>query len=101
MLLKLLLPQKFEKMAMQDLRILVAERSTTTIYTRGEFFEIPYHSVGILLEGFVKSQGIQEELITSPATLLSSRGYQSYQNLETEGNKKSCFKIYLQVDILT
>ncbi|KAM5566575.1 sodium/hydrogen exchanger 8 [Rosa sericea] len=89
MLLKLLLPQKFEKMAMQDLRVLVAERSTTTVYIRGEFVEIPYHSIGFLLEGFVKTQGVQEELITSPAPLLSSRGYQSFQNLETLGTTGS------------
>ena len=86
MLLKLLLPQKFEKMAMQDLRALVAERSTMTIYTRGEFIEIPQHSIGILLEGYVKPQGVQEELIASPAPLWSSHGYQSFQNLETLGN---------------
>ncbi|XP_050375032.1 sodium/hydrogen exchanger 7 isoform X4 [Argentina anserina] len=85
MLLKLLLPQKFEKMAMQDLRALVAERSTTTVYIRGEFVEIPNHSIGILLEGYVKTQGVQEELIASPAPLLSSRGHQSFQNLETLG----------------
>lgn len=101
MLLKLLLPQKFEKMAMQDLRALVAERSTTTIYIRGEFIEIPYHSIGFLLEGFVKTQGIQEELITSPAPLLPSHGYQSFQNLEMLGNIKSCFKIYSPNYILT
>ncbi|KAK9935635.1 hypothetical protein M0R45_022729 [Rubus argutus] len=85
MLLKLLLPQKFEKMAMQDLRALVAERSTTTIYIRGEFIEIPYHSIGFLLEGFVKTQDIQGELIISPAPLLPSHGYQSFQNLEMLG----------------
>ncbi|XP_050375031.1 sodium/hydrogen exchanger 8 isoform X3 [Argentina anserina] len=89
MLLKLLLPQKFENMAMQDLRILVAERSTMTIYLSGEVVEIPHRSIGILLEGFVKSQGIQEEIITSPAPLLSSHGYQSFRNLETIGTMES------------
>ncbi|KAB2624101.1 sodium/hydrogen exchanger 8 [Pyrus ussuriensis x Pyrus communis] len=90
-LLKLFLPQMFEKMAMQDLRTLVAEGSVMTIYLRDESFEIPYHSIGFLLEGFVKTQGVQEELITSPAPLFSSHGYQSFQNLETSGTRVASF----------
>lgn len=85
-LAKLLLPHIFDKMGMQDLRALVAKRSITTSYIRGESIEVPYHSIGILLEGFIKTQGIQEELITSPAALLPSHKYQSFQNLETTGN---------------
>lgn len=84
-LLKLLLPQIFEKRAMQDLRVLVAERSSMTTYIMGETIEIPHHSIGFLLEGFIKTQGAQE-LITSPAALLPSHLYQSFQNLETTGN---------------
>ncbi|CAN6549729.1 unnamed protein product [Malus baccata var. baccata] len=90
-LLKLFLPQIFEKMAMQDLRALVAERSVMTIYLRDESFEIPYRSIGFLLEGFVKIQGVQEELITSPAPLFPSHGYQSFQNLETSGTRVASF----------
>ncbi|KAB2604592.1 sodium/hydrogen exchanger 8 [Pyrus ussuriensis x Pyrus communis] len=90
-LLKLFLPQIFEKMTMQDLRILVAERSVMTIYLRGESFEIPYRSIGFLLEGFVKIQGVQEELITSPAPLFPSHGNQSFQNLETAGTRVASF----------
>ncbi|KAI8538634.1 hypothetical protein RHMOL_Rhmol09G0119600 [Rhododendron molle] len=82
-LAKLLLPQFFEKMAMQDLRVLVAERSIMTIHIRGEYIEIPLHSIGFLLEGFVKTQGAQEELIISPAALLPSLGDQSFQGSET------------------
>ena len=78
---------------MQDLRALVAERSTTAIYIRGEVVEIPFHSIGILLEGYVKTQDVHEELIASPAPLLPSRGHQSFQNLEASGNKESFFKI--------
>lgn len=81
---KLLLPQIFEKLAMQDLRALVAERSVMTKYIRGETIEIPHHSVAILLEGYVKIQGIQE-LVTSPAALLPSHGNLSYQNLAISG----------------
>ncbi|KAM6567523.1 hypothetical protein CsatA_026651 [Cannabis sativa] len=85
-LVKLLVPQIFEKMAMQDLRALVAERSIMTIYIRGETIEIPHHSMGFLLEGFVKTQGTQE-LITSPAALLPSHVHQSFQNLDTTESK--------------
>ncbi|XP_058184288.1 sodium/hydrogen exchanger 7 isoform X4 [Rhododendron vialii] len=88
---KLLLPQFFEKMAMQDLRVLVAERSILTIHIRGEYIEIPDHSIGFLLEGFVKTQGAQEELIISPAALLPSLGDQSFQGSETSGFKQTTF----------
>lgn len=91
--MKLFLPQIFEKMAMQDLRALVAERSMMTIYIRGESFEIPYRSIGFLLEGFVKTQGVQEELITSPAPLLPPHGYQSFPNLEASGNINLCLYV--------
>ncbi|XP_019460039.1 PREDICTED: sodium/hydrogen exchanger 8 isoform X2 [Lupinus angustifolius] len=87
---KLLLPQIFEKLTMQDLRALVAERSVMAIYIRGETIEIPRHSVAFLLEGYVKTQGIQE-LVTSPAALLPSHGNLSFQNLTTSGSKESCF----------
>ncbi|KAF4369495.1 hypothetical protein G4B88_016435 [Cannabis sativa] len=89
-LVKLLVPQIFEKMAMQDLRALVAERSIMTIYIRGETIEIPHHSMGFLLEGFVKTQGTQE-LITSPAALLPSHVHQSFQNLDTTAIKGASF----------
>ncbi|CAL0329851.1 unnamed protein product [Lupinus luteus] len=87
---KLLLPQIFEKLAMQDLRALVAERSVMAIYIRGETIEIPRHSVAFLLEGYVKTQGTQE-LVTSPAALLPSHGNLSFQNLMISGSKESSF----------
>lgn len=77
---------------MQDLRALVAEGSVMTIYIRGESIEIPHHSVGFLLEGFIKTQGTQE-LITSPAALLPSHAYQSYSNLDATGNLSSHLRI--------
>ncbi|OIV91667.1 hypothetical protein TanjilG_26520 [Lupinus angustifolius] len=87
---KLLLPQIFEKLAMQDLRALVAERSVMTIYIRGETIEIPPHSVAFLLDGYVKTQDIQE-LVTSPAALLPSHGNISFQNLTISGSTESSF----------
>ncbi|KAL4638076.1 hypothetical protein ACB092_03G124200 [Castanea dentata] len=87
-LVKVLLPQIFEKMEMQDLRALVAERSIMKPYLRGETIDIPHHSIGFLLEGFIKTQGV-EELITSPAALLPAHGSLSFQNLETSGSSFS------------
>ncbi|XP_038716122.1 sodium/hydrogen exchanger 8-like isoform X2 [Tripterygium wilfordii] len=82
---KLLLPQIFEKMRMQDLRALVAEGSMMTTHVRGEIIEITYHSVAFLLEGFIKSHSVQEEFITSPAALLPSHRNLSFSNVETSG----------------
>ncbi|KAI3997205.1 hypothetical protein MKX01_009049 [Papaver californicum] len=84
---KLLLPQIFEKMVMQDLRSLVMERSDMNIYTRGDIIEISPHSIGFLLEGFVTTITDQEEMITSPGVLLPIYGDLSFLSLETSGSK--------------
>ncbi|KAL4018599.1 hypothetical protein IC575_022199 [Cucumis melo] len=89
-LAKLLLPQVFEKMEMRDLRVLVVERSVMTTHIAGETIEIPPHSIGLLLEGFIKSHGIQEELIASPAVLFSHRN-PSFHNMENSGMSGSSF----------
>nr|APR62626.1 Na+/H+ antiporter [Ricinus communis] len=86
-LAKLLLPQIFEKMVMHDMRALIAERSMMNTYIRGETIEIPYHSIGFLLEGFVKAHGYQEELITSPAVLLPPHKNQSFNTHGTESSQ--------------
>lgn len=93
---KVLFPQIFEKMGMQELRALIAERSVMTIYIRGETVELPQHSVGFLLEGFVKSQGLHEELITSPAPLVPSHGNTSFQSADTSGSYNGLItKLYI------
>ncbi|RDX89814.1 Sodium/hydrogen exchanger 7, partial [Mucuna pruriens] len=98
---KLMLPQIFEKLAMQDLRALIADpkRSKMTTFIRGETIEIPYHSVALLLEGYVKTQGCQE-LIAAPAALLPSLGNLSFLNLASSGSEEasctyhgSCFLV--------
>nr|ADK91080.1 SOS1 [Bruguiera gymnorhiza] len=86
-LAKLLLPQVFEPMAMQELRALMAERSTMTTYITGEIIEVPQHSIGFLLEGFIKAYGFQNELITPPAALFPSHANQSF--LYAHGNQSS------------
>ena len=78
----LLLPQIFGKMAMQDLRALVAEESIMVIYISGETIEIPQYSIGLLLDGFIKAQG---ELIASPAALMPSHNL-SFRSVDTSGN---------------
>nr|AVA17734.1 SOS1-like protein 1 [Populus ilicifolia] len=88
---KLLLPQVFEKMPMQELRALVAERSVMTTYLRGETIEIPHHSIGFLLEGFIKAHGFQDELIASPAVLLPPQGNQSFQKIGFTGAQAASF----------
>ncbi|XP_024045881.1 sodium/hydrogen exchanger 7 isoform X2 [Citrus clementina] len=82
---RLLLPQIFEKLTMQDMRALIAERSKMTTCLRGEIIEIPYHCIGFLLEGFIKTHGLQEELITPPAALIPSQGNLSFRSAETSG----------------
>nr|AVA17729.1 SOS1-like protein 1 [Populus balsamifera] len=88
---KLLLPQVFEKMPMQELRALVAERSVMTTYIRGETIEILHHSIGFLLEGFIKAHGFQDELIAPPAVLLPPQGNQSFQKIGISGAQAASF----------
>ncbi|KAJ0095731.1 hypothetical protein Patl1_15672 [Pistacia atlantica] len=92
-LARILLPQIFEKLTLQDLRALVAERSSMATYIRGEIIEIPYRSIGFLLEGFIKTDGVEEKLITSPAALFPSQGNQSFQSAETSDFKSCTLKI--------
>lgn len=82
---KLLLPQVFEKMSMPEVRALVAEKSRMNIYLRGEVIEIRSNSIGFLLEGFIKTQDPQQDLITSPAALLPSHADPSLSYLESSG----------------
>lgn len=83
-LLKLLLPQIFEKMTMHDLRTLVAERSSMSTYITGETFDLPQNMIGLLLEGFIKTQGTLE-LITAPAALFPSYADKSFRVSEIAG----------------
>nr|AGB06353.1 plasmalemma Na+/H+ antiporter [Indosasa sinica] len=66
----LLLPQIFENMAMHEIRILIAERSTMKIYIKGEDIALEQNCIGILLEGFLKTDN--QNLIAPPGVLLPS-----------------------------
>uniref|UniRef100_A0A1D1ZEV1 Sodium/hydrogen exchanger 7 n=1 Tax=Anthurium amnicola TaxID=1678845 RepID=A0A1D1ZEV1_9ARAE len=72
-------------MAMQELRALVAERSTMNIYVRGEVIELRQNSICFLLEGFMKTQDSQLDLIAPPAALLSPQAELSSLNLGSSG----------------
>ncbi|CAN4087562.1 unnamed protein product [Withania somnifera] len=91
-LAKVLLPQMFGNTTMQDMRALVAERSTMNVYIRGESSELPHHSIGFLLEGFVKTHGSHEGLLSAPAPLLPSTfEQQKLQNAEASGVHAASF----------
>ncbi|XP_021727954.1 sodium/hydrogen exchanger 8-like [Chenopodium quinoa] len=90
-LAKVLLPRVFENMSMQDMRKLTAERSTLNTYLRGETIEVSSHSIGFLLEGFVKSHPLAEELIPSPAALWPAQGNSSFLSQEGSGYKSTSF----------
>ncbi|KAL3652883.1 Son of sevenless 1 [Castilleja foliolosa] len=89
-LAKLMLPHMFEKMSVSDLRIFIAEKSTMNIYIRGESFELLHHCVGFLLEGFIKIEGGQDEMLTAPAAILP-RVDQSFRRSETSGVTSESF----------
>ncbi|XP_055819135.1 sodium/hydrogen exchanger 8 isoform X1 [Solanum dulcamara] len=92
LLAKVLLPQMFEKTTMQDMRALIAERSTMSVYIRGESFELPHHYIGLLLEGFVKAHGSHEGLLSAPSPLLPSSWEQrSFHNIEASGFHAASF----------
>ena len=65
--------------------MLAAERSTLNTYLRGETVEVPPHSIGFLLEGYIKSHSFVEELITSPAVMWPARGNSSFLSQESSG----------------
>lgn len=65
---KILLPERFEGVTMQELRVLVMDGSTMRTYLWGEVIDILQGQVGILLEGFLKQVG-KNEIIAAPAAL--------------------------------
>ncbi|VFQ79710.1 unnamed protein product [Cuscuta campestris] len=86
-LANVLLPEVFGNAGMPDLRTLVARKSTLSSYVKGECFELAHHSIGFLLEGFVKRQSDDGELVSSPAALLPNPCIgQSSQRSGTEGS---------------
>lgn len=70
---KLLIPQIFEKMSMHQLRTFVAESSTISMHIAGETFELHDNTIGLLLEGSLKTLGSLEP-ISAPAALFPSYG---------------------------
>ncbi|KAJ1697251.1 hypothetical protein LUZ63_005763 [Rhynchospora breviuscula] len=89
-IMRLLLPQLFEKMAMHELRALVAERSTLNIHIKGEVIQVPPNYVGILLEGFLAQEEVKS-LITPPAVLLHPDTDLSFFGLESSDLSRGKF----------
>ncbi|CAH9078899.1 unnamed protein product, partial [Cuscuta epithymum] len=90
-LANVLLPEVFGKVGMPDLRAFIARKSTLSTYTRGESFELAHHSIGFLLEGFVKSQGEDGQLVSFPAALYPSCEGKSSGKSEKEGARVDSF----------
>lgn len=95
-MVKLLLPQIFEKMSMQEMRTLIAERSTMKTYVSGEIIELRTHVIGFLLEGFVKMLVDKGGLVSYPAMLLPNQLDQSIYS-ETSGMNKNCLWVILYI----
>ncbi|XP_074309066.1 sodium/hydrogen exchanger 7 isoform X2 [Silene latifolia] len=90
-LAKILLPQIFENMSMQDMRKLLAEWSTMNTYVRDETIEVPGHSIGLLLEGYIKSHSLVGDLIASPAVLWPAKGNSSFLSQDGSGYTSTSF----------
>jgi hypothetical protein len=69
---------------MREMRVLISERSTTNIYIKGEEIELGHNYIGILLEGFLKTEN--RTLITPPAVLLPSNTDLNLFGLESSGS---------------
>ena len=80
---RMFLPQIFEKMAMHEMRVLISERSSMNIYIKGEDIEIGPNYVGILLEGFLKTEN--RNSIKHPAVLLPSNTDLNLFGLQSSG----------------
>ncbi|OAY77908.1 Sodium/hydrogen exchanger 7 [Ananas comosus] len=89
---RLLLPKMFEEMAMHELRLFSAERSTMKNYGRGEVIELKQNSAAILLDGFVRIKEEQQNFIMPPAVLLPPHTDASFYGLESSAldNRDFC-----------
>ncbi|KAM3383709.1 hypothetical protein ACQJBY_008405 [Aegilops geniculata] len=67
---KLLIPRVFERMTLQETRLLVSTGSTMNLYTKGEDIILEHNYIGILLEGTLKAEN--QNNIVPPGVLLPS-----------------------------
>lgn len=81
---------------MQEMRTLVAERSTMKTYISGEIIELKTHVIGFLLEGFVKMLDDKGGFVSYPAMLLPNQLDQSF-NSETPGMNENCLWVILYI----
>lgn len=70
MVAKIVMPQWFESITMQELRAAMVEGAGSKTYINGEVIEIRHGEVGVLLEGHLKVHG-KGAIISAPAGLVS------------------------------
>ncbi|XP_037463166.1 sodium/hydrogen exchanger 7-like isoform X4 [Triticum dicoccoides] len=88
---KLLIPRVFEKMTMQETRLLVSTGSTMNLYTKGEDIMLEHNYIGILLEGTLKAEN--QNSILPPGVLLPSNMDLELLGLESSAMNRmdSCY----------
>ncbi|KQJ85563.1 sodium/hydrogen exchanger 8 [Brachypodium distachyon] len=86
---RVLLPRIFEKMAMHEMRVLIAERANMNIYIKGEDIELEHNTIGVLLEGFLKTRN--QSLITPPGVLLPSNTDLNLFGLQSSASNRMDF----------
>ncbi|XBI03191.1 hypothetical protein VPH35_131638 [Triticum aestivum] len=88
---KLLIPRVFERMTMQETRLLVSTGSTMNLYTKGEDIMLEHNYVGILLEGTLKAEN--QNSIVPPGVLVPSNMDLELLGLESSAMNRmdSCY----------
>lgn len=91
-LAKILLPEHFDGIAIQELRALVMERSIMRTYLRGEIIDILSGEVGFLLEGFLKQED-KDEIIVAPCALMKNFGETCRGRQESLSNQDAVYHV--------
>ncbi|CAL4935122.1 unnamed protein product [Urochloa decumbens] len=74
---RLFIPGIFEKLAMHEMRLLIAETSSVNgLYNVGEDIILDHNYVGILLEGNLRTE--DQNMIASPGVLLPSNNHSNF-----------------------
>lgn len=74
---------------MHEMRVLIAERANMNIYIKGEDIELEHNTIGVLLEGFLKTRN--QSLITPPGVLLPSNTDLNLFGLQSSGSVHCIF----------
>uniref|UniRef100_A0A7N0T9D4 Cyclic nucleotide-binding domain-containing protein n=1 Tax=Kalanchoe fedtschenkoi TaxID=63787 RepID=A0A7N0T9D4_KALFE len=88
---RLMLSLTFERRRMQEFRTSVGESLVMHTRVAGDVLQITNGSIGVLLQGSVRSQDAPGRTIASPALLLSSHSGNVVLTVETSGVAESSF----------